>query len=427
MSARVATTLALDAFLLATGMVAVRTAKLLNIEGEPLATRHYGLQDFRDNVYYPPVAYLDGRNPWDWNDYRTRYPVARPFPPYTPIFVGLHMPLAALPYDAAEAAFFAVNAALLVAVAIVALRGAGVKVTGARALAIATLLVLSRPGHQTLFLGQVAPLMTLATGLALVHASARPTLASVGLLLACAKPTYGVPLALLLLARGDDRVALHGGALAAGVGGALAIAPARVAGGWLALLESARSGLAYMAANDASFGESTSVIRIDIASLVGRALGRPPSAFVSALITVSVLGLAALAVRRLRSVEPSGPRPLSAGVVVLALLLSLYHQAYDALLLVLPALALGAAIFPRGARIASEPLCRIPSAWKLAVLACLLVPAANYFSSSTLIRQLQPGHFAWLAVTGANGIATTAAFAMWLWLAFTQCPDARAA
>ena len=416
MSSRVSTALALVVFLLATGMVGVRTAKLLNVAGQPLERHRYGLQDFRDNVYYPAVAYLDGRNPWNWEDYRQSYPVARPLPPYTPIFVGVHLPLGLLPYGAAEVAFFVINSLLLVAVAVVALQGAGATVTAARALSIAALLALSRPGHQTLFLGQVAPLLSLATGLALVHARAKPGLASVGMLLACAKPTYALPLALLLFARGDTWVVLQGGVLAAILGGALAVAPARVAGGVVQLVDSVRGGLAYVAANDPSYRESTSVIRLDLGSLVGRALGTPPSALTTILLAAAVLGIAALAARRLRTVEQSPSRPLSAGVIVLALLLSLYHQAYDALLLVFPVVTLAFARADGDQRALSR-------GWSAAVLACLLVPAANYLSSNTLLDYIAPNHLLWLVVTGANGIAVTIAFLLWLVFAFTVRSD----
>jgi hypothetical protein len=414
MTARTATTLALVGFLLASGLVAVRTAILLNVAGDPLVPR-YGLQDFRDNVYYPTVAYMDGRNPWDWEDYRAHYPVARPLPPYTPIFVGVHLPLAALSYTAAQVVFFAVNAALLIGVAVVALQGAGTRVTAARALTIAGLMALTRPGHQTLFLGQVAPLMTLATGLALVHAARRPNVASIGLLLACAKPTYGFPLALLLLARGDYGVVVRGGVLAAVVGGALAVVPFRAAGGLIPWVENVRGGLAHVAANDPSYRESTSIIRIDVGSLVGRVLGEPPSGAMSVLLAVAILGLAALAVHRLRAAEPQGPRPLSAGVISLALLISLYHQAYDALLLVFPVVAL---LLGR----AGGGIPDTRGAWRIAAVACMLLPAVNYFSSNTLIRYVEPSPTLWLLITGANGIAVVTAYVLWLWLVFAPRP-----
>jgi hypothetical protein len=170
--------------------------------------------------------------------------------------------------------------------------------------------------------------------------------------------------------------------------------------------------LAYVAANDPSYRESTSVIRLDLGSLVGRALGAPPSALTSVLLAIVVLGVAALAVRRLRSVEQSASRPLSTGVMVLALLLSVYHQAYDAVLLVFPVVTLISAWGDGDGAARSR-------VWSAALLACLLVPAVNYVSSNTLLERIAPNHLLWLVVTGANGIAVTIAFVLWLAFAFT--------
>src|SRR6185295_6587426 len=110
-SPRLRTILAAIAFAAISALVAARTVANLNIPGQPTVER-FGLQDFRDNFYYPSVALLDGRNPWNYDDYHAHYPVDRPLPPYSPISLLLNVPLAFLPYGAAMAADFLVNLAL---------------------------------------------------------------------------------------------------------------------------------------------------------------------------------------------------------------------------------------------------------------------------------------------------------------------------
>jgi hypothetical protein len=409
---RSASILAGAAFVALTAVVAARTVRNLDVAGDPHAQR-YGMQDFRDNFYYPSVDLLDGGNPYDAARTRAAYPVDRPLPAYSPIALLVHVPFALLPYRAAEAAYFAASALLLLAVAALALRGSGVMASPVGVFGVAAAMVLSRPGHQTLFLGQCTVLVVLGTLLALVESRRRPWLAGAGLALACLKPSYGAPLAVLMLLRRDTRAAVRGLLLAA-VSAALAAAgPVRAAGGLLPFIASVRDSMSIIA-TDASFDPSSSLIRVDVAGLVGRLVGRP-AGVAGALAGLLLLAVAGEILRRLAAREANGPRPVSDGLACLAVLLCVYHQSYDALLLVLPAVALAAS--GRGA----TPLPTGPVG-RTVMLALCAVPALNYLATHTLVGRVGPGRAAWLLIADANGAAILLLFLLWAAMAIRRGP-----
>ncbi len=404
-----ATLAAVLAFAGMVGLVGMRVARNLNVPGHPMEER-YGLQDYRDNFYYPVIAVLDGRNPYDFEDYRAHYPIARPLPPYSPISFLVHLPLAPMPFPIAEWAYFGFSAALLLAVACLGLATAGAEVTAARLFGIAAALLCSRPAHMTLFLGQCTILVVVGCGMALHRGRTAPLAAALGIALACVKPTYGLPLLLLILLRRDGRAFLYGGTLAAGLAMALALPPIRAASGVLPFLESVRHGMAVVA-TDPAFDATTSIIRVDLAGSLGRAIGFRPGPGFELFIGALVMGLAGLALGRLDRVERDpAVRPIGNGLICLALLLSMYHQAYDTLLLSLPAIALvfGSDAVWRG----------MPRRTRVVFLGLMAVPAGNYLATHTLMKALAPHRAGWLLITSANGAALAAAFFLWLLLAF---------
>ncbi|MFN8644343.1 MAG: hypothetical protein U0802_22805 [Candidatus Binatia bacterium] len=141
------TALAALLFAAVAGLLALRAWHLVNEPGAPSHER-WVLQDFRDAIYYPVVAALDGVNPYDVPAYRSRYPVGQEFPVYSPLTLLLHLPYGLLPYRAAEAAYVAVTLALTLLLAGVSLRLAGAAARADRVLILAALLLLSRPGRQ---------------------------------------------------------------------------------------------------------------------------------------------------------------------------------------------------------------------------------------------------------------------------------------
>jgi hypothetical protein len=402
---RTRTVLAAAAFAAISLIVGARTLANLNIPGRPTAPR-FGLQDFRDNFYYPSVALLDGRNPYDYADYHDHYPVDRPLPPYSPISLLLHAPLALLPYEAAMAADFFVNLGLLLLLALLAVRGSGLPAEAWRVLLVATALVLSRPGHMTLYIGQCSALMAVASTTALLEGRRRPWLAAVGLAAACAKPSYGGPLGILMLARGDVRAFLLGSGLAAVLGVVSGFGPMRAAGGLRPLLASVLDSMRVVA-TDETFKEPTSLIRLDPVSLVGRVLGRPPGTLVNVVLAIVILGGTALLMRRLAQRGEPEPRSFSNSLGCLAILLATYHQPYDAVLLALPVTALLLLPGPFTTR-------------RMILAALLLVPWVNYVATFTLLERFDVPRFLWLLISESNGVALALALILGMRMAWER-------
>lgn len=344
----------------------------------------WGMIDFRDTLYYPAVALLAGENPWAAS-LADDYPVQRPLPPYGPVVVLLHWPLGLLPLTTAEIAYFAVTIALTVLTAAVALRGSGIEAGLAAVLTVASLLLLSRPGHQNLLLGQSTLEVVLGCYLALVYGERRPVIGALGIVLASMKPQFAIPLVLLLVVRGDRRAPIGG-----------IVATAALSLGTLLLAGGSEGPATWLAAIGRSSGTVSSAAlawtRIDVEFFVRHVLASPGRAELVAEVVVLALGL--FAFRRSLGAETSTDAPaLAHTLACLTILLPLYHIAYDTVLLTLPLVGLiGAAhTLPRFARVV------------LTVL--LLVPSLNYVATHSVIGDLVPGEIPWRLATSTNVVA----------------------
>ena len=386
----VATWLALVAFLLIAAVLAYRTAHKLAPTAHPDA---WAMTDFRDTIYYPAVAFLAGRNPYD-PSFAVSYPVQRPLPPYGPLIVLLHLPLALLLVGAAEATYFVVTLALTLAVAGLALRAGDHEAAPWAVLALGFLILASRPGHQNLLLGQCTLEVVLGVYLAFVFARDRPFLAALGVAVTTMKPQFALPLVLMLLVSGERVVVAVGLILAA----VLSLA-ALLVGGGAAGLSSWRGALART--GDAATGDSFMwYLRIDLGYLARQIAHLTGGGAIDLIAAALVLVVGAVAVRRARVPGAAlAASPLAVTAACLTVLVSMYHLTYDALLLTLPIVALARA---RAAGITSP-------ATRVVLLALLLVPAVNYLATESVIRALDLQGGWWLLVTGANGIALLAA------------------
>ena len=129
MSARVRTVAAGLVLAAVVGVLVQRAASRANQAGR-LDPARWALQGFRDAVYYPVVAFLDGRNPYDQDAQARTYPVGQSFPLYLPLTLVAHLPFGLLPHAKAGALYFIVTIALTTAVAWLAIGGAGVPASG---------------------------------------------------------------------------------------------------------------------------------------------------------------------------------------------------------------------------------------------------------------------------------------------------------
>src|SRR5262249_18666321 len=166
---------AVAAFLLAAGLLAARTVSTLNVPGRPDSER-WGLADFRDNAYYPVVALRHGDNPYDAATYTRRYPVRNAFPPYAPLMLALHAPLVMLSLERAELVYWLITVSLALPLVGLALAACGARQDATVFAVVAAAVLLSRPGHWNVLLGQSAILLVVATFGALHWLRARPGL-----------------------------------------------------------------------------------------------------------------------------------------------------------------------------------------------------------------------------------------------------------
>jgi hypothetical protein len=403
---RRATLLSVLAFVAMTAIVTFRTWHNVNVPGRPDLPL-YGLHDFRDVLYYPARAMLDGRNPFAAETYVPAYPVARPLAPYAPTTLLLHTPFALMPYPTARWVHYGINVLLILVLAWMCLRECGVRVTAALTFGLGALLLATRPAHMTLYIGQCALYMVIGAYVALQYGRRRPWLAGLGLALACVKPTYGAPLAMVMLVRRDFRAVAWGlavtAALLAAIGGILVVE----GGGLTPLLVSFRDSYTRLL-QDVSANPTSSVIRLDVVAFLSRLLGHELPRAVEAAISGVVLGVGLCAVWVIDGTPVDEGRLLSTMIACLTILTFTYHQAYDGLLLALPAVALATADDRMGMGRA------VPFWIRCALLALMLVPALNYGATDTVLALvgLQREHMLWRLLTSANSIALTAALAL---------------
>jgi hypothetical protein len=312
----------------------------------------------------------------------------------------------------ASAGYFVLSLILTVVLGAVAVRIAGWDGSSAAVLATSGAILLSRPGQWNLLLGQVTLPAVLGVYAAVVLARRAPPAAGVGIVFSLLKPTFGIPLVALLLAMGARRAVLWGLGLAALVNlPPLAVLVGREGGiePFVAtLLRSQTDFASHPAAHPLK-----SVWRIDLSAWVSQIQWAPIGTAASLLLAGTVIGLASLALVRLRSHADESSRQISTGIICCAVLLSVYHQVYDLLLLTLPAVAL-------------------LRAWKLGssdrrVLllegGLLAILAGNYLTTESALNALHPGHLARLALLSVNAVALLALFGLFLYEALKRPPQ----
>jgi hypothetical protein len=354
---------------------------------------------YRDATYYPVVAFLEGNNPYDVKAYMKTYPVGDVFPPYLPMTLLLHLPLGMLSFKSSVTAYFIVTLILILLLSRLSLVLCGITPCAARTFGLAALVLLSRPGQSTLILGECTAIVTVGMYMAFLYSRDNPVLAGLGVALTSFKPTFGVPLALLLLARRDFKPVLIGIALSAALSTCAAGVIAYNAGGITPFVASMRES--YGASEDhPDSNPVTSPSRIDAKGLAGRLLGKDPGAGIEILTLIGIVGVGVVGVRRLRSGgDATQIQRIEVGLFSLVILTCIFHQPYDLLLLTMPQLALASGG-------GSVPWDRSPRLrWTL--LALLIFPAFNYLGSATAFSflRIEIRDTAWILLSSLNGAA----------------------
>jgi hypothetical protein len=360
------------------------------------------MQDFRDATYFPLREFLAGGNPYDPSVMFAHWPVRQDFNLYQPYHLVLHLPFALADYRVGAVAFVLTSLLLLVLLAAVAAHALRPWVPVPFALgtaAIATLLVTSQVGKAQLYLGQVNPLVAMGAAGALAGRNRHPKWAAVGLAVAWLKPQFGLPLAILLFARGSRRVALTGTALAAAASLPVVLLLVFRGGGLGAFLDVIAANLAHATGTSYGAVDSLTAQRVDIPAVLFRSTGwLPPGAEVLAL-----LGVPAVSVVLVRRLDRMGdPALVAVGdlLTCLAVVVCVVHQPGDVLIAV-PAMAVLAAVWWRRR---SEP------GWGLAGLATIAsaVPFAHLYVVDETISEL----FGARAAVTVDGVAVVVAWVL---------------
>jgi hypothetical protein len=345
--------------------------------------------DFFSNQYYPVRALLDGRNPHNAAEFLAHYPVTQPYLPYSPINLLLHLPFGLLDPALAGAAYFALTALLTVVLAHTTLRLTGSAPNRSHTLLLATAVLLSRPGHTNLVVGQVAVLLTLAAYLIILDNSRSQLVGALGIAVVLLKVTFGVPLALLLYASGRRRAVLLGVAVSAAVNLPFIALFAVHEGGLGRFIQTAlHTYVKYQDRPEESYW------RVDLSSTLIRFLERPISPLGQVLLAGVLLLSAAIVLHRLSKYPTLIARDISIGIICLTTLLVGYHMAYDLVL----AMAPFAAVASRGVPASSNRI------WRSIFLLLFTIPAFNWFATGTMLSAWHPPHYAWLMVSSLNGL-----------------------
>jgi hypothetical protein len=155
-----------------------------------IENENQGLIDFHNVVYFPAVAFREGVNPYS-AEYAARYPVNRQYPLYSPAIFWLHYPLSLLPLGAGNVIYYFASFAMVILLAVSVLHVCRLPQSVCNVFGLTTLILVSRPGHINLLLGQVTLPMALGTLWALHFARRRPGLAGLALAITTLKPTFG--------------------------------------------------------------------------------------------------------------------------------------------------------------------------------------------------------------------------------------------
>lgn len=362
---------------LAVGLTAARSVKRYDDpQTAAFDSSRQGQFDFHNGIYFPAVAYLDGISPYG-QQFADEYPVTRPLPLMSPLVVLLHAPLALLRVRTAEILYFGINMLLLAAIAWLSVNWIPDRTARSVWFLIALLLVVaSRAGHTTLLTGYLTAEMVGGALLALATAQTRPWLSAIGVAITSCKPTYAIPLFLLMIARGDQRAAWRGLGLSI-AGAVIALTPLLLHEAPQQFWQDLQHGQAAHMADSYELPVNTWT-RIDLLAVIAKWMNWAPSEPAHLAVMVLLLPLPALALWRLRRIDSDHfPAGLSSGIIAVSMLATLYHHVYDALLLfpAIAGLALGEASTRRWSR-----------AVRLLIAGLLLFVAWNYPSSELAVK-----------------------------------------
>ena len=398
----------------ATGYRTYRQYSMPSGEGFDWAKR--GHSDFHNGAYFTSLAFRDGVNPYS-TAAMDRYLLTRSSPIYSPVVFFWHLPFTFLNLYAADIAFFVFNTAMLGLLAWMGISMSNHRFRLGIWLLLFTILVFSRPGHITLFTGYFTSELVIGTIVAIHFAATRPFVSGCGMLLASGKPTYILPLIVLMICRRNYRAVVTGLVLCT-AGGLIGL-------GWLASFSSPMEVVAGINEgrvalhNDPTEDPVNTWTRLDTVGTMSKVLGWKPS---DPVYLISMLAMLAIPCWLIFKASPNeqnrGATGLTALIACLTILVSIYHHSYDSLLIAVP--LIGLAFF--GSIDRSE----MPEWARRAVVVLLSVPLGNYFSTQIFQQKtgLDSQGWIWEVLTSANGGSLLLALLITLWCAWRHSSTA---
>ncbi len=403
------------------GLTARRVHQNYSVPAKEFDWSTRGHSDFHNGVYFPSIAFREQVNPYSLS-VMDQYTVAAPSRACPPVTFMIHLPFGLVDLKIADIAFFVFNVGMLIGLAFIAVqfchhRHHGSEQSDSRHfpwltwLTVCTVLLVSRPGHVTLFTGYYTLELVLGTVFALHFAKKRPWLSAVGVLVASSKPTYVLPLIVLMIARKNYQ-AIWRGVLLCVVFGLIGL-------GWIAQKDGFTNVFKGIQEGQAEFHDDESEhpvntwTRIDVVGMAAKAVNWIPDdkAYLGCMLLLLV-GPCVVIYRVAESEFDDGILGLTSQIALLTILLSIYHHSYDCLLIVVP--WVGYVFF--GDRVLPETSRR--TKWFLGLL--LSVPLLNYLSTKTgrEILKFDQLDLGWQLITVINGMCLLIALMILMTIAY---------
>ncbi len=322
--------LSVFALILGVGAAIVRIQRGYDELGGPYNNRTIGMFDFHNGVYQPALGLRNGVIPYS-QQLVDEYQVTRPVPAFSPFIVALHIPLTYLPLQQAEVVYFIAILAMMAISVWIVVREGSPTMAALAFFPLLAMIVLSRSGHSTLVTGYFTMELVLGTIVAFRFADDRPFLSAVGVLFASGKPTYAIPLAIVMFARRNYQALFIGIALSV-VAAAIPLFFLASLHGWPAIVDAIRLGQDNHLADPTEFPINTWT-RIDFTAIVCKWINANPGEIVLIGAMLPLIAWPAWKLHKLAAIhDRNGATTPSGAIAALAMLTALYHHAYDALL-----------------------------------------------------------------------------------------------